>query len=82
MAAVTVNSTKYTVLGNIRSTFYNIAGNTGDTLVSGLSSIKQIIFDPGVVTAAAATPAANGMSTITFTASGPFTATNVQVIGY
>ena len=82
MAAVTVNSKKFNVSGSLLDRFYNITGNSGDTLDVGMYNVQQVVIDPNVITSyavAGATPQA-GMSRITFTG-GPFTAANVQVLG-
>ena len=81
MPAVTVNSAKYAVQGDLRHNFYKISGATGDTLVSGLLNIKQIIWDPGVITAAVATPGATHTNSIAFTSTGAYTNATVQLIG-
>ena len=82
MAAVTINTTKYNVDGSFRQTFYNIAGNPGDTLVVGLTSVRKVNFDPGTITAAPVTVGTvPGTSVLTFTAGGAFTNTNVEVLG-
>lgn len=67
MAAVTVNSAKYTVMGNMRSTFYNITGNTGDTLTVGMNVVRMVDSEGSVVTAYTTAAAGNGQTTITLT---------------
>lgn len=81
MAAVTINNQKFNVNGSLRDNFYNVTGNSGDTQVVGLFTVRQVSADP-LVTAysvASATPAV-GFCTITYTLSAPGTF-NVQVEG-
>lgn len=85
MAAVTVNSVKYNVNGSLRDQYYNITGNSGDTLTVGYYSVKEINHQSGsamssITTAAGTVP---GTTVITFTTTGAvaFTAANVQVVG-
>ena len=83
MAAVTVNTYVNNVAGSKRQNFYNIAGNTGDTLTVGLTNVLKVIFDPGTITGSSvAAGTIPGTSIITFTTGGgAFTATNVEVEG-
>lgn len=83
MAAVTILSTKYNVNGNMRDQYYSISGNTGDTLVVGLNNINQADVQLGsTITAMAfATGPFPGSTQITFTASGAFTASKLQLMG-
>jgi hypothetical protein len=82
MAALTPNSNpRYNVSGSFKDQFYNITGNSGDTLLVGLISVRQVIVDPNIITGYTVTAQPNGQSLLTFTASGPFTGVNVQVIG-
>lgn len=80
MAAVTINSAKYTVMGNMRANFYNITGNTGDTLTVGMSNVKMVNSEGSVVTAYATAAAGNGQTTITLTGTLG-TNTDLEVIG-
>ncbi len=80
MPEVTVNTRKYNVSGSLRDQYYNVTGNTGDTLTVGLTTVKKVNTDGTAVTAysvAAGTLA--GTSVITLT--GTLAATNIQVLG-
>jgi hypothetical protein len=84
MAAVTVNSVKYNVNGSLRDQYYNITGNSGDTLTVGLSTIREVNHQSGSSMSSITTAAgSNSQTTITFTTTGAvaITAANVQVIG-
>ena len=82
MPAVTQNAYVNNVAGSKRQNFYNIAGDTGYTLTVGLTNVLKVTFDPGTITAAAVTAGTiPGTSIITFTSSGAFTNTNVEVEG-
>lgn len=81
MPAVTINSAKYTVMGNMRSNFYNITGNSGDTLTVGMFNVKMVNSEGGVVTAYSVAAGANaGQSVITLTGTLG-TNTDLEVIG-
>lgn len=85
MAAVTVNSVKYNVNGSLRDQYYNITGNSGDTLTVGYFGVKEVNHQSGslinsITSAAGTIP---GTTVITFATTGAvsFAAANVQVIG-
>lgn len=83
MAAVTVNNHYWNVSGSLKDRHYNIGGASGDTLVVGMYNVRQVTVEPSTITGysvAAATPT-QGQSTITFTASAPFTGVDIAVIG-
>jgi hypothetical protein len=81
MAAVTINSAKYTVMGNMRSNFYNITGNTGDTLTVGMYVVRMVDSEGSVVTAYTTAPGANAGQTV-ITLTGVLGAnTDLQVTG-
>lgn len=81
MPAVTINSAKYTVQGNMRSNFYNITGNSGDTLTVGMNTVKMLVSEGGVVTAYSVAAGSNpGQSVITLTGTLG-TNTDLQVTG-
>ena len=82
MAVVSSNKVKYNVVGCLRQNIHSVTGVTTNTFVSGLLGIKQIIFDPGVITAVAAVPGPNSTNTITITSSGAFTNANIQLLGW
>ena len=64
MAAVTVNTVENTVLGNKRAVMANVTvATTGDTWVSGLSSISSVQTTPATAIAAGATKSGG---TVTF----------------
>ena len=83
MAAVTINSVKYNVNGNLRDQFYNISGNSGDTLTVGLFTVRKIDTNPGsLITATAVAPGAvPGTSVITLTSSGAMAGEVLEVLG-
>jgi hypothetical protein len=77
MAEVTkTRSTRFTVAGNRRRQIYQITGVTGDTLTTGLRNVEIVTFEPSTITAYTT---AGGV--ITLTASGAFTAIDVEVVG-
>lgn len=85
MAAVTVNTVKYNVNGSLRDQYYNITGNSGDTLTVGYFGVKEVNHQSGsamssITTAAGTIP---GTTVVTFNTTGSvaFTAANVQVVG-
>ncbi len=81
MPAVTVNSVKYNVSGSMRDQYYNITGNTGDTLTVGLFKVNMVNSEGGVVTAyttAAGTIPGTTVITLTGTLG---TNTDLQVLG-
>jgi hypothetical protein len=83
MPAVTVTSTKYNVNGSMRDQYYTITGNSGDFLVVGLNNINLAdvqVGSPitGVAMAAGPFP---GSTQITFTSSGAFTASKLELLG-
>jgi hypothetical protein len=81
MAAVTINSAKYTVMGNLRANFYNITGNTGDTLTVGMFNVKMVNSEGGVVTSYTTAAGANAGQTV-ITLNGTLgTNTDLEVIG-
>ncbi len=85
MAAVTVNSVKYNVNGSLRDQYYNITGNSGDTLTVGYFSVKEVNHQAGSamngITVAAGTIPGTSVITFNTTAAVAFTAANVQVVG-
>jgi hypothetical protein len=83
MAAVTQTNQKYNVSGSMRDQYYVIAGATGDTLDVGLTNVRQVNIELSTITAYTVTPntPSTGQSRITFTAGGPFTGVQVQVLG-
>ena len=87
--AFTYTGVKYNVTGSLRQSIYaGCAGNSGDTFVVGLNSVKQVVADPPTTatdltyTIANSTPIP-GQCTITFTnaAGAAFTVLNISVIG-
>lgn len=77
MAEVTQPSAcDFNIAGRRRQQSYRVTGATGDTLSTGLISIKEVLVEPGTITAVAISG-----GTVTFTASGAFTNLGVQVIG-
>lgn len=85
MAAVTVNSVKYNVNGSLRDQYYNISGNSGDTLTVGYFSVKEVNHQSGSlinsITSAAGTIPGTSILTIATTGAVAFTAANIQVVG-
>jgi len=84
MAAVTLNSgPTFNVAGSKRDQFYNITGNSGDTLTVGMVNVLQVNIEPATITGySVAGGTIPGTSIITFTTGGgAFTATDVEVIG-
>jgi hypothetical protein len=83
MPAVTVLSTKYNVAGNMRDQFYSISGNSGDFLVVGLNNINLTDIQIGSPITAVALVAGPfpGSTQITFTSSGAFTASKLELLG-
>ncbi len=80
MAAVTVNSVKYNVNGSLRDQYYNITGNSGDTLTVGMFSVKIVNSEGGAVTAYT-TAAGTNPGTTVITLTGTFSNTDLQVVG-
>lgn len=83
MAAVTINTQKFTVLGNVRAEFYNITGANGQTLSSNLENVLMVnvqLTATNPPSAVAVTGGGSAASVVTFTAGGTFT-TNVELIG-
>lgn len=84
MAAVTQTiSPRYNVSGSFREQFYSLSGADTNTLKVGLNTINQVVIEPSTITGYSV--ASNGPgsgSTITFSASGAFTAVQVTVIGH
>ncbi len=85
MAAVTVNTVKYNVNGSFRDQYYNITGNSGDTLTVGLFTVRQVNHQAGSamnsITTAAGTIAGTTIITFNTTAAAAFAAAPVQVLG-
>lgn len=83
MAAVTITRTKYNVAGSMRDQLYTITGNSGDTLTVGLTTVRLVNDSPNanMTSYAVAAGTVPGTSVITFTASAPYTAADIEVIG-
>lgn len=83
MPAVTVSSTKYNVNGSMRDNYYVISGSSGDTLVVGLNNINQFDVQVGspITNVAFAPGPFPGSTQITFTASGAFTNSRIELLG-
>jgi hypothetical protein len=83
MAAVTVAQTVFNVIGKLRQNFYDVAGNNGDTLTVGLTTVHKVNVDPGTITSwTIAAGSVVGTTVITFvTGGGAFTDTDVEVLG-
>lgn len=79
MAAVTVNSKKFNVNGSLRDQYYNVTGNTGDTLTVGLNAVKKINADPAITSYTVAAGVNPGQQVITL--NGVLVAVDVQVLG-
>lgn len=79
MAAVTVNSKKFNVNGSLRDQYYNVTGNTGDTLTVGLNAVKKINADPEITSYTVAAGVNPGQQVITL--NGVLVAVDVQVLG-
>lgn len=80
MAAVTVVSKKYNVSGQKKFRHYVLTGADTNTLDTGLNSVDNTLCEPGTITAVAKSTV-SGRIRLTFSASGPFTALPVLVIG-
>ncbi len=84
MAAVTTNSKKYNVVGDMKQQLYNInIATTGDTLTVGLINVNAVNCTPktgGVTDVAVAAGTILGTSVITFT-SGAVNNQLVEVLG-
>ena len=78
MAEVTINKRYYNVVGSRRSNLYNIDGDTGKTLTTGLQQIQQVNVSP-VATNPPTVSVSGGV--VTFASSGAFTGVEVEVIG-
>lgn len=84
MAAVTVNSRRQIVNGNIREIFFNITiATTGDTLNTGLESVLHASPQPATNTPSVVTASGGGTTpvTLTFTTGGAYTG-NLRVAGF
>lgn len=85
MPAVTKNSKKFNVTGNVRQQTYDISGGNGDTLDVGLRSVTGVFVEPGTNSPTAVTRTANtpatGITRLTFTSGGAFTNIRVLVQG-
>jgi hypothetical protein len=81
MPAVTITRRKFNVAGSMRDNFYSVTGASGDTLVVGMNTVRRVDLNApltGYTLAAGPIPAS---TLITFTASGAFTAADIEVIG-
>jgi len=82
MPAVTqTRRAKYNVNGNLREQYYQVTGASGDTLVVGMNAIRFVDVQAPITGTTVTAGPLPGTSTITFAASGAFTAANVQVLG-
>ena len=79
MAAVTINSKYYNVIGSRRQNLYNVSGTSGDTLTVGLNNVEQVNVNPAATTATVAAGTVPGTSVITLT--GTISGARVEVIG-
>ncbi len=83
MAAVTINTRKQIVMGNVRAIYFNVTlATTGDTLNTGLESVlialaQTTTNSPSVI---AASGGGTTPVTLTFTTGGAWTG-NLEVIG-
>lgn len=66
----------FNIAGRRRQQSYRISGSSGDTLTTGLVSIKEVMVEPSLITAVSISG-----GTVTFTASNPFTNVGVQITG-
>lgn len=83
MAAVTVNTRKQIVAGNIREIFFNVTiATSGDTLNTGLESVLSATAQPATNTPSVIAQSAGGTTpvTLTFTTGGAYTG-NIRVAG-
>jgi len=83
MAAVTINSRKQIVTGNIREIFFNITiATTGDTLNTGLESVLWADAQPNTNQPSVIAASGGGSTpvTLTFTTGGAYTG-NLRVAG-
>lgn len=79
MAEVTINgSVIYNVIGSRRQQLYNVTGTNGDTLTTGLRSIRQVNVQ--VTATNPPTGVTDSGGVVTFVSGGAFT-TDVEVIG-
>ncbi len=78
MAAVTVNSKRYNMIGSRRQRIFNVTGNNTNTLATGLNTIDHVNVQ--LTTTNPPTNVAVSGGTITFSSGGAFT-TSVEVIG-
>lgn len=87
--AFTYTAAKYNVSGSLRETIYaGCAANSGDSLIVGMNTVKQVVCDPPTTATALTVAIANstpipGQCTLTFTnaAGAAFTGLNVRVTG-
>jgi len=83
MAAVTVNSRKQTVQGNIRVIYFNVTiASSGDTLNTGLPAVNSVNAQPATNTPTVIAQSGGGTTpiTLTFTTGGAYTG-NLEVVG-
>lgn len=83
MAAVTVNTRKQTVEGNMRKLYLNITiATTGDTLNTGLESVVYAQAQPATNTPTVIAQTGGGTTpvTLTFTTGGAYTG-NIEIVG-
>ena len=83
MAAVTINTRKQIVNGNIREIFFNITiATSGDTLNTGLESVLHVSPQPASNTPSVIAQSGGGTTpvTLTFTTGGAYTG-NLRVAG-
>lgn len=83
MAEVTVNTVKRNVEGSLRVYYYNINGNSGDTITLGFNSVKIVNTEiGGLVTGYSVAAGTNpGTSVVTLTSSAPMVGVDVEVVG-
>lgn len=83
MAAVTVNTRKQTVEGNIRAIYFNVTlATSGDTLNTGLESVLFASAQPATNAPTVIAQSGGGTTpvTLTFTTGGAWTG-NLKVSG-
>ena len=81
MAAVTVTSYRSNVAGSYRNPFYQInIANSGDTLLVPLRLVRSVNTNNTAVSLAATSAAAGG-TTLTFTTSGAVNGLLLDVLG-
>ena len=78
MAEVTYNKKYYNVIGSRRQNLYNVDGNTGSTITTGLQQIQQVNIQP-VATNPPTASVSGGV--VTLTSGGAYTGVPVEVIG-